>query len=205
MHPCFCPTGELWTRSWDTLPLPDLSLGATDAAALVSEVAAVGSDAGAGAGRAAWSRPPSVRGQPFYPGTDSRQDAGARGNNVPRGSAVGMVRDTHGNGNRARGKKRAWGDSDSDSDASQGGPLSHDEDSRRQRRAGRFKDGTADGVKGRKGAIVRGAMRRAKLSALLDDVGDGGDVDWNAFAIKVRGSTGHTIIVQQCFVNWKPF
>ena len=40
------------------------------------------------------------------------------------------------------------------------------------------------------------AARRARLNALLDDAGAGGDdVDWDAFAIKVRG---HSLLV----ISW---
>lgn len=87
-------------------------------------------------------------------------------------------------------KKRGWSsaefssDSDDYNTSSQGGPFAEDEDRRRARRAGRFKDGAADGVP--TSHAPGAAARRARLSALLDDAGaDGEQVDWDAFAIKV--------------------
>ncbi len=43
-----CCAGELWTRDWEAMPLPDLTQSAADAAAVLAEVAAVSGPAGAG-------------------------------------------------------------------------------------------------------------------------------------------------------------
>jgi hypothetical protein len=92
-------------------------------------------------------------------------------------------------------------DEGNDGTASQGGPYSADEEARRRRRAGRFKDGTADGVNSSFGNTRKKSSsekRRAKLSALLDDVGAAGeDIDWNQFAIKV---INYLFIIVICLV-----
>lgn len=50
------PAGELWTRDWEAMPLPDLSQSATDAAAVLAEVAAVSGPAGGAQARQGGSR-----------------------------------------------------------------------------------------------------------------------------------------------------
>lgn len=217
----------MWTRRWDTLPTPDLSLPAVAAATLVSEVAAVNSEHSTVKEVQARPQRSAVPGYlSMVPGVHAKISAERVVPPVGRkDGAVRRVRDrtTWEGGSTAEKynmgrKKRAYGDfrdpsytsvayeSDSDSDFSQGGPLPGDEALRRRRRSGRFKDGAADGVRsgqggggGGGGGKSHAAARRARLSALLDDAGDGEDVDWNSFAIKV---CGHWILISKSVCDY---
>jgi len=238
-------TGELLTRGWDTLPLPDLTQSAQDAAALILEICAIHQSNNTGTSSIATG---AWRQQQQQPRTGQRRTmitlgggGGAGGganataaniNNIAspstqRSNMFGMVSgnpsfDSYAlnniktNNNRPdkypkhSRKRDRWGnmhntnntwssDSDNSDDidtggddgTSQGGPYSADEEARRRRRAGRFKDGTADGVNSNLNSSSKkksssSAKRRAKLSALLEDAGGAGeDIDWNQFAIKV--------------------
>ena len=229
-------TGELLTRGWDTLPLPDLTQIAQDAASLILELCAVQKSNNTSSGTVAgsWRQQPQL--QTTQPPRRTMVTLGGGAattfNNTaqPRSNtaALGMVSGNpsfdaynmnNNNNNNDRNKNKnlsssrsdkhpktssrkrdRWGanmmysDSDSDNDdrTSQGGPFSADEDARRRRRAGRFKDGTADGVNSNQfsnSSERKKEKRRAKLSALLDDKGGTGeDIDWNQFAIKVGES-----------------
>ena len=233
--------GELLTRGWDTLPLPDLSLTAQDASGVILEICAIRkSHGGAPAvpssnnnnnNATRWQHQGQQQQQQQQQRTYPQQYHPSSAQHAQQGShdgyggmshrgAIGMVSRDHTSTDYSNNKKdtihqsrkrdRWASDSDSDreysrdrsrygdDDGSQGGPFSADEESRRRRRAGRFKDGAADGVKlkgqGKKGGSS--AARRARLNALLDDAGAGGDdVDWDAFAIKVRG---HSLLV----ISW---
>lgn len=194
--------GELLTRGWDILPLPDLSMSAQDAAGVILEVCAISRSLGAPSstttGTTWWQQQQKQQNPYQQQYHQAQQGSDGRG-------AIGMVsrdRDSTDYSSRkgisSRKRDRWASDSDSDrdnrdrggdgdDDVSQGGPFSAEEEARRRRRAGRFKDGTADGVKskgqGKKGGSA--AARRARLSALLDDAGGGGDdINWDAFAIK---------------------
>jgi len=245
-----CATGELLTRGWDTLPLPDLTQSAQDAVALILEICAIQqSNSSTGTNSIAtgsWrqQQPQPVTGQHRTMITLGGGGGGANAPaptinntaNLQRSNMFGMVSgnpsfdsyalnnnktssrnnnnnirpvDTYQKPKRSR-KRDRWGnmhtihnnwstDSDTSDDidlggddgTSQGGPYSADEEARRRRRAGRFKDGTADGVNSNLNTSSRkksssSAKRRAKLAALLDAGGGAGeDVDWNQFAIKV--------------------
>lgn len=63
-----CFAGELWTRDWEAMPLPDLTQSAADAAAVLAEVAAVSGPAGAGQAQRAsrWGAQQQQGGQSPY-------------------------------------------------------------------------------------------------------------------------------------------
>lgn len=241
--------GELLTLGWDTLPLPDLTQSAQDAAALILELCAIHKSNSTGTGSittGSWrqQQPQQPQQLPVQPLRRTMITLGGGGGgggaiatatnstthlNAHRSNMFGMVSGNpsfdsyalNNNNNKIsrnnrpdkypkRSRKRdRWGnihnidnnwstDSDNSDDidtggddgTSQGGPYSADEEARRRRRAGRFKDGTADGVNSNLNHISKkksssSAKRRAKLSALLDDAGGAGeDIDWNQFAIK---------------------
>ena len=85
-------------------------------------------------------------------------------------------------------KKRTYSacrDSDSDSDVTQGGPWADDEEIRRLKRAGRFKSEGKKHKPSSKGK-KHSASNRTKLTAMLESVGgDGEQINWDDFAVKV--------------------
>jgi hypothetical protein len=216
--------GELLTRGWDTLPLPDLTQNAQDAAALILELCALHKSTTSGVAGVAgsWRQQPQTKqqqpqrrvmvtlgggaaatgqlppSQHQYNNTQGYQ--GMVSMNPSFDSYSTRALNNKNNKTQNTRKRARWADSSTSSSdssdidegygrgVSQGGAYSADEEARRRRRAGRFKDGTADGVNSTFNNSKKersSAKRRAKLSALLDDAGGAGeDIDWNQFAIK---------------------
>ena len=194
--------GELWTRKWDSLPIPNLTLKPTDAAAIVIRVAAVTQPLAAVKPTSRFdSRPPmpsESQARPIMQFGAPQQLAAytprpMRPNEIARAKPKiqqepSMVRfGLNNDANNSR--KRPFSvcqNSDSDSDASQGGPFGEDEEQRRLRRANRFKN-EEQTLKGNKPGKGKGTKKnRSKLAAMLRNVGgDSERLNWDAFALKV--------------------
>lgn len=186
--------GELWSRKWDTLPIPDLKMKAPDAAAIINRVAAATMNIASSQAnsRKMTPRPTAMRPDSRF-GVPQKLNAytprpiqGAARTESAVAAQPTMVRfKTSTMFNNSDSRKRpfsAFQSSDSESDVSQGGPFSEDEELRRQRRAGRFKNDKKFKPKSKKG----GNTNRAKLAAMLESVGgDGEQLDWDTFALKV--------------------
>lgn len=193
--------GELWTRKWDSLPIPNLTLKPTDAAAIVIRVAAVTQPLAVAKPTSRFdSRPPMPGESPARPAMQfgAPQQLAAytprpmRPNEIARAKPKiqqepSMVRfGLNNDANNSR--KRSFSvcqNSDSDSDASQGGPFGEDEEQRRLRRANRFKN-EEQTLKGNKSGKGKGNKKnRSKLAAMLRNVGgDSERLNWDAFALK---------------------
>lgn len=195
--------GELWTRKWDSLPIPNLTLKPTDAAAIVIRVAAVTQPLATAKPITRFDSQPPM---PFVSQARPAMQFGApqhlaayaprpmRPNEIPRAKPKiqqepSMVR--FGLSNNANNSRKrpfsACQNSDSDSDASQGGPFGEDEEQKRLRRANRFKHEEQTLKSNKSGKGKGNKKNRSKLAAMLRNVGgDSERLNWDAFALKVR-------------------
>lgn len=168
-------SGELWTRAWEAMPLPDLTQCAVDAAAVLAEVAAVAGPAVAAQGPGQGFHPwPAVAGNVVV----RQQDAPQQQKQVGRQTQRRRL-DSEG-GRHGRRSYRSIGDSSSSD--SEHEHWSYVERQRRKRRAGRFADARGSGKPGG-GSAWKPEERRLQLLAMLEE-GEDEDVDWDALAIK---------------------
>lgn len=170
--------GELYSRAWDKIPIPDLSLKPDDAAAIVIRFSTLHSPSPRPASRfdVRPSQPPGL------------QQWGAR---VPRPmqSSSNIAKPSMVRFNIEKpGRKRRFSefqDSDSNSDVSQGGAYADDEEVRRQQRAGRFENDNKMYKKNMKSS-KRAAHSKSKISTMLKSVaGESEQINWDLFALKV--------------------
>jgi len=188
--------GELWTRKWDSLPIPNLTLKPGDAAAIVIRVAAVTQpipttrfDSRPSMSNEPRAKPAMQFGAPqqlaAYTPRPMKPNEMAKPKIQQEPSMVRFGLNNHANNSRKR-PFSACQNSDSDSDASQGGPFGEDEEQRRLRRANRFKH-EEQTLKGNKPGKGKGNKKnRSKLAAMLRNVGgDSEQLNWDAFALKV--------------------
>jgi hypothetical protein len=132
-HLSFPPsTGELWTRDWDKLPLPDLAQRPEEAAALISELAAINTQTEAtpilATGPADWVH-------------KAREAAQRR-----EGAVELQVKQQQVQRGGVKVRKRALRESPPSSGGEEETAWSRSERVKRDRRAGRFGDGAAEGA-----------------------------------------------------------
>lgn len=206
--------GELYSRPWSTLPVPDLNLKPQDAASIVIKFSYQHTQPL----MTSYVRPMAVAKPTMVrfgidartPPTSALESHRGRGGD---GSGAGMYKVPHiapnattsiANNNNTpttrttvtnKNNKRPYsallkemskipGQPSNNSTVSQGGAYANDEDIRRQQRAGRFKHDS----KVHKSNIQsnrRAAHARARIAAMHSSAsGEGDVVDWDAFALK---------------------
>jgi len=193
----------LWTRPWDEVPLPDLSMTADDAATVILQIIAVSDvneshasiiakEKQSGVWPTAAAMPkqgllqPKSEPKPKPKSKLMPMEKQSKDKSPHKKSQIEkMVRTS------LKRRRSAAFDGNSDSDVSQGGPFGPDEDLRRQHRADRFKEYKNDDwyessmgfSKSR--STIKAEARRARMLAKLQQ-GEQEEIDWDAFAIKVR-------------------
>lgn len=175
--------GELYSRAWDKIPIPDLSLKPDDAASIVIRFSTLHSPSPRPLSRfdVRPSQPPGLAGTtPQQWGVHAPRPMQSSSNLAKPTMVRFHIEKT--------GRKRRFSefqDSDSNSDVSQGGAYADDEEMRRQQRAGRFENDNKMYKKNKKSS-KRAAHSKSKIATMLKSVaGESEQINWDLFALKV--------------------